>query len=131
MNIPLFKSGNYDAVERDMAEVTATAKRTGEKRGTDVIVKVIIETGYLAQEEIAVASKLVEEAGADYVKTCTGFGPRGATLEDVKTIMKAVKKAKVKAAGGISTYSKAIEFVKAGASRIGTSHALEILREAP
>ena len=131
MNIPLFKSGNYDAVERDMAEVTATVKRTGEKRGTDVIVKVIIETGYLAQEEIAVASKLVEEAGADYVKTCTGFGPRGATLEDVKTIMKAVKKAKVKAAGGISTYAKAIEFVKAGASRIGTSHALEILREAP
>ncbi len=131
MNIPLFKSGNYDAVERDIAEVTATAKRKGEKREADVVVKVIIETGYLTLEEIAVASKLVEEAGADFVKTCTGFGPRGATLEDVKTILKVVRRAKVKAAGGISTYTKAIEFVKAGTSRIGTSHALEILKEAP
>jgi len=131
MNIPLFKSGDYDAVELDAAAVTEAAKRAGEKRGVDVVVKVIIETGYLTREEIAEASKLVERAGADYVKTCTGFGPRGATLEDVETILKAVRRAKVKAAGGISTYAKALEFVKAGASRIGTSHALEILREAP
>lgn len=131
MNIPLFKSREYDAVERDIAEVVLAAKRAGEKRGEDAVVKVIIETGYLTQEEVAEASRLVEEAGADYVKTCTGFGPRGATLEDVKTILRAVKKAKVKAAGGISTYAKALEFIKAGASRIGTSHAVEILREAP
>jgi deoxyribose-phosphate aldolase len=131
MNIPLFKSGSYDAVERDVAEVVAAAKKAGERRGVEVVVKVIIETGYLSKEEIAEASRLVEEAGADFVKTCTGFGPRGATLEDVETILKAVKKAKVKVAGGISTYAKAIEFVRAGAARIGTSHAVEILREAP
>ena len=131
MNIPLFKSGEYDTVERDIAEVVSAAKGAGEKRGVDVIVKVIIETGYLTREEVTEASKLVEEAGADFVKTCTGFGPRGATLEDVEAILKAVKRAKVKAAGGISTYAKALEFVKAGASRIGTSHALEILTEAP
>jgi len=131
MSIPLFKSGDYDAVGRDAAAVTEAAKRAGEKRGVDVVVKVIIETGYLTREEIAVASRLVEEAGADFVKTCTGFGPRGATLEDVEIIARAVKRVKVKAAGGISTYARAVEFVRAGAARIGTSHAVEILREAP
>ncbi len=131
MNIPLFKSGAYEAVRRDVEEVTEAAKRVGSRSGVDVVVKVIIETGYLTPEEIISASRLVEEAGADFVKTCTGFGPRGATLEDVRLIASTVKKAKVKAAGGISTYSKAIEFLRAGASRIGTSHALQILSEAP
>lgn len=131
MNIPLFKSGAYEAVRRDVEEVTEAAKRVGCRGGVDVVVKVIIETGYLTPEEIVSASKLVEEAGADFVKTCTGFGPRGATLEDVRLIASAVKKAKVKAAGGISSYSKAVEFLRAGASRIGTSHALQILSEAP
>jgi len=131
MNIPLFKSREYDDVARDMEEVVEAAKRAGERRGVDVVVKVIIETGYLTPDEIVEASRLVEEAGADYVKTCTGFGPRGATLEDVRLILKAVKRAKVKAAGGISTYERALEFVRAGASRIGTSHALEILEGAP
>ncbi|MEM2217143.1 MAG: deoxyribose-phosphate aldolase [Thermofilaceae archaeon] len=131
INIPLFKSGAYEAVERDVEEVTEAAKRAGEARGVNVVVKVIIETGYLTPEEIVSASKLVEEAGADFVKTCTGFGPRGATLEDVRLITSTVKKAKVKAAGGISSYSRAIEFLRAGASRIGTSHALQILSEDP
>lgn len=131
MNIPLLKSGAYEAVRRDVEEVTETAKRAGGTKGVDVVVKVIIETGYLTPEEIISASKLVEEAGADFVKTCTGFGPRGATLEDIRLITSAVKKAKVKAAGGISSYSRVIEFLRAGASRIGTSHALQILSEAP
>jgi len=131
MNIPLFKSGKYECVARDLEEVVEAAKRAGEREGREVIVKVIIETGYLTPEEIMEASKLVEEAGADYVKTCTGFGPRGATIEDVRLILKAVKRARVKAAGGISTYERALEFIRAGASRIGTSHALEILEGAP
>lgn len=131
MNIPMFKSGRHKDVLRDIESVTSAAKRSGEKLGKEVIVKVIIETGYLSPSEIVEASELVEEGGADFVKTCTGFGPRGATLEDVALIRSAVKKAKVKAAGGISTYEKAIEFVKAGASRIGTSHAVQILANAP
>lgn len=131
MNIPLFKSGRYEDVARDLEEVVAAAKRVGEGRGEDIVVKVIIETGYLTPGEVVEASKLVEEAGADYVKTCTGFGPRGASLEDVRLILGAVERAKVKAAGGISTYERAVEFIRAGASRIGTSHAPEILEAAP
>lgn len=131
MNIPLFKSGDYDFVKQDIENVTMASKKAGEKLGKEIVVKVIIETGYLSSSEIALASRLAEEGGADFVKTCTGFGPRGATLEDVKIILSSVRKAKVKAAGGISNYAKALEFVKCGASRIGTSNAPHILNEAP
>lgn len=125
MNIPLFKSGLYAEVLEDMREVTLAVKSRG------ATAKIIIETGYLTQEEVRKASVLVEEAGADYVKTCTGFGPRGATLQDVELIKSSVRRTGVKAAGGISSYSKAMEFVRAGATRIGTSRAVDILREAP
>jgi len=121
-NIPLIKSGEYQLVRRDIEEVVYSAKENG-----DVIVKVIIETGYLTPDEIILISRMADEAGVDYVKTCTGFGPRGATLDDIRLIKRAIKRAKIKAAGGISTYEKAMAFIKAGASRIGTSHALEIL----
>ena len=121
-NIPLIKSGEYQLVRRDIEEVVCSAKENG-----DVIVKVIIETGYLTPDEIILISRMADEAGVDYVKTCTGFGPRGATLDDIRLIKRAIKRAKIKAAGGISTYEKAMAFIKAGASRIGTSHALEIL----
>lgn len=131
MNIPLFKSGELEEVLRDIEAVTYAAKRAGERQGREIIVKVIIETGYLSPTEIIEASRLVEEGGADFVKTCTGFGPRGATIEDIKLIRSTVKRAKVKAAGGISTYEKAVEFVRAGADRIGASRAVEILTSAP
>jgi len=131
MNVPLFKSGRLDEAFSDVAAVTEAAKRAGERLGKEVIVKVIIETGYLSPGEIVEASRMVEEAGADFVKTCTGFGPRGATLEDVRLILSAVRRARVKAAGGISSYNDAVEFVRAGAARIGTSRAVEILRSAP
>lgn len=131
MNIPLFKSGRLEEVLRDIEAVTNAARRVGRINGREIVVKVIIETGYLSPAEIIEASRLVEEGGADFVKTCTGFGPRGATIEDVKLIRSAVKRAKVKAAGGISTYEKAVEFVRAGAERIGASRAVEILNAAP
>ena len=127
MNIPLFKSRLYDRVKSDISAVVKAAKRRGLDLGRDVIVKVIIETGYLTAEEIALASRMVEEAGGDYVKTCTGFGPRGATVEDIEIMKWAVKRAGIKAAGGISTFEKTLDFIRAGATRIGTSHALEIL----
>ncbi len=131
INLPLFKSGRYEEVLRDIEAVTHAAKRAGERLGKEIVVKAIIETGYLTPEEVVTASRLVEEGGADFVKTCTGFGPRGATLDDVRLILSAVRRARVKAAGGISTYERAVEFVRAGASRIGTSHAVEILSSAP
>lgn len=123
VNIPLVKSGDYEAVEEDVRRVVRAARRYG-----DIVVKSIIETGYLTAEEIVSVSRIADEAGVDYVKTCTGFGPRGASLEDVKLIRKAVRRAGVKAAGGISSFEKALAFIEAGASRIGTSHPLEILR---
>lgn len=131
MNVPLFKSGERSRVLRDIEAVTSAAKRAGWRLGKEVVVKVIIETGYLGPGEIVEASELVEEGGADFVKTCTGFGPRGASIEDVKLVLSAVRRVRVKAAGGISTYERALEFIRAGAARIGTSHASQILRAAP
>ena len=93
-----------------------------------VLVKFIIETGLLTNEEIKKASGLVLKSGADFVKTCSGMGPRGASLEDIKIIKSVVGgKIKIKAAGGIDTYQEAINFINAGVDRIGTSKAIEIL----
>jgi len=122
MNIPFFKSKLYERVKSDIEAVLKVSKPM------DVKVKVIIETGYLTVEEIALACRMIDEAGADYVKTCTGFGPRGATIEDIEIMKKSVKGAKIKAAGGISSFEKALQFIKMGVERIGTSNALEILR---
>lgn len=123
MSIPLFKSKLYEKVKSDIEAVVTVSKKRG------VCVKVIIETGYLTAEEIALACRIANDAGADYVKTCTGFGPRGATIEDIEIIKRSVKRAKIKAAGGISSFEKALQFIRMGVDRIGTSNALEILRE--
>jgi deoxyribose-phosphate aldolase len=86
------------------------------------ILKVIIETAYLSDAEIAEASKLCADAGADYVKTSTGFAPAGAKVEHIQ-IMRSVVPATVgiKASGGIKTYEQAIQLIEAGADRLGTS----------
>ncbi|HDI86308.1 MAG TPA: deoxyribose-phosphate aldolase, partial [Candidatus Korarchaeota archaeon] len=96
------------------------------------IVKVILETGLLSREEIEAACALVEEAGADFVKTSTGFGPRGATVEDVRLLRGLVgDRLGVKAAGGIRTYEQAVAMIEAGANRIGTSSGVKIAEGAP
>ena len=93
-----------------------------------IIVKFIIETGYLTPNEIKRAALTVLQSGADFVKTCSGMGPRGATLEDVKLIRQAVgSQIKIKVAGGIATHAQALAFIQAGADRIGTSKAVEIV----
>lgn len=98
----------------------------------DKVLKVIIETSLLTDEEKVRACELVVEAGADFVKTSTGFGPGGATLYDVALLKEVVKnKAKVKAAGGIRTYEDAVKMIMAGASRLGTSSGVKILEQAP
>lgn len=128
MAIGRFKSGDYEYVRRDIESVVETAK--GLKK--EVVVKVIIETGYLTDEEKRMAAQLVEAAGADFVKTSTGFGLRGATVEDVKLLRQSVsEKVKVKAAGGIRTWQQVRAMLEAGADRIGTSSAVEILSELP
>ena len=126
MAIGQFKSGNHDYVRRDIEAVVEAAKGIR----SDAIVKVIIETSYLTDEEKQVAAQIVEAAGADFVKTSTGFGPKGATVEDVKLLKQSVsERVKVKAAGGIRTWQQAHALLLAGADRLGTSSAAEILKE--
>jgi deoxyribose-phosphate aldolase len=94
------------------------------------IIKFIPETGYLTSDEIKKVAELMVKAKVDFFKTCSGFGPRGATLEDVSLIRNAIGDTiKIKVAGGISTYKQAVDFIKAGANRIGTSSAVKIIQE--
>jgi deoxyribose-phosphate aldolase len=124
MNVGLFKAGESQTVLEEMKAIVEAAKAINK----DIVVKFIIETGLLTPEEIKTASLLVLESGADFVKTCSGLGPRGASLEDIKIIKEAIgDKIKIKAAGGIDTLEEAQQFIEAGVSRIGTSHAVEIV----
>jgi len=125
INIGALKAGDYDAVKKDIAGVVEVAHDHA------ALVKVIIETALLTREEKVRACQLAQEAGADYVKTSTGFGPGGATVEDVALMRQVVgDKMGVKAAGGISTYEKALAMIRAGATRIGASAGVKIVREA-
>lgn len=126
MNVGLFKAGHHQEVLGEMKQVVAVAKESARS----VVVKFILETGLLTDEEIKKASELVLTSGADFVKTCSGWGPRGASLKDVELIRSVVGgKIKIKVAGGVDTYQEAIAFINAGADRIGTSKAVEIMEE--
>ncbi|HMR56797.1 MAG TPA: deoxyribose-phosphate aldolase, partial [Cyclobacteriaceae bacterium] len=92
--------------------------------------KVIIETAYLSDEEITEASKLCADAGADYVKTSTGFAPTGANVEHIKIMRRAVPATiGIKASGGIKTYEQAVQLIEAGADRLGTSSGKTIVTQ--
>jgi deoxyribose-phosphate aldolase len=120
LNVSRLKSGDYDYVRMDIAEVV--------KATPGVEHKVILETCYLTQEEKRAACHLVVEAGAEYVKTSTGFGAAGATVDDVRVLKETVAgKAKVKASGGIRDWKTTLAMLEAGADRIGTSASLTIL----
>lgn len=125
INIGALKDGDYEYVKRDIEEVVKVAHEKGAK------VKVIIETCYLTDEEKVKACELAKEAGADFVKTSTGFGSGGATVEDVKLMRKVVgPDMGVKASGGIRTYEQAVAMIEAGANRIGTSSGVKIVEGA-
>jgi deoxyribose-phosphate aldolase len=127
INLSALKSGDYEAVKRDIAAVV-DVKRLSKK----MVVKVIIETAHLTNEEKIVACKLAKEAGADFVKTSTGLFGKGATIEDVRLMRRTVgPDMGVKAAGGIRTYADAVAMIEAGANRIGTSTAVAIIKGAP
>ena len=119
INLGWLKSGKLELVEREISEIK---KAIGHK-----VLKVIIETCYLTQDEKIKACELAVKAGADFVKTSTGFGEGGATLEDVKLMKKVVgNKAKIKASGGIKNRATALKFISLGVSRIGTSSGIAI-----
>lgn len=120
INIGALKSKKFLLVEDDISEVV--------KAANDKVVKVIIETALLTDEEIVKASQLSEEAGAHFVKTSTGFNGTGATLEGVKLMGSAItNKMRIKASGGIRDYETAMKFIAAGASRLGTSSGVSIV----
>ena len=120
INIGALKDGKYDYVRDEIAAVVAAAKGK--------CVKVIIETGLLTDEEKIVATKLSCEAGACFVKTSTGVSSTGATVHDVALMKANVSEGvKVKASGGIKTAEFALELVKAGADRLGTSSGIAIV----
>ncbi len=125
INIGALKSKRYDAVARDIRAVVRAA------HGAGALVKVIIEAALLTQEEKIAACLLAKQVGADFVKTSTGFGPGGATVEDV-ALMRAVvgPEMGVKAAGGIRSYEAAQAMIAAGANRIGASAGVRIVAEA-
>lgn len=123
IDVGALKSGRYDDVRGQIREVVTAANGT--------LVKVIIETCYLTDEEKVIACKASAEAGADYVKTSTGFGGGGATVEDVALMKKSIPASmKVKASGGIHTYAQAVALVEVGASRLGASAGITIVADA-
>lgn len=120
INVSALKQGLDEIILDEIkGVVTAAAGKT---------VKVIIETCYLTKEEIVKACELAVESGAHFVKTSTGFGTGGATVEDVKLMKDTVRdNALVKASGGVRTYDDAIKMINAGAMRIGTSNGVDII----
>lgn len=124
LNISKFKSGDHEAVAQDLHEVMEAARSAHPTEDTRrVLVKVIIETCYLSDDEKEIAGRMVRDAGADFVKTSTGTATGGATVEDIRRIRRAVGPSPIgiKASGGIKTLDIALQMLDAGANRIGTS----------
>jgi deoxyribose-phosphate aldolase len=122
INIGMVKSGRFDAVEVDIKNIIAMTPKK--------VHKVILETGRLTEDEIIRLCEIVMRSGAEFVKTSTGFGPRGATVEDVKLIKTIVGSVcRIKASGGIRDLVALTSLVDAGAERIGTSAGPTIMEE--
>ena len=122
IHVGALKSGNMQYVIDDLAAVVRAAKGN--------TVKVIIETGLLDKEEKITACRLVKESGAAFVKTSTGFGPGGATIADVQLMRETVgPELGIKASGGVRTAKEAGQMIEAGATRIGTSSGVAIIKE--
>ena len=121
INISDVKNGDLEKV---IKEIAALKEACGDK-----ILKVIIETCYLTEEEKIAMCKAVTEAGADYIKTSTGFGTAGATIEDIRLFKKHIgTNVKMKAAGGVKTIADLEMFINEGCDRIGTSSAVNMLK---
>ena len=124
LNVGELKQGNLDYIRREMESIVAICRKNR------VICKVIFENCYLTQDEIRSAAQIAREVGPDFIKTSTGFGTGGATVEDVRLMKETVgDKVRVKAAGGIRDLDTCLAMIEAGAERIGTSSSLKILEE--
>ena len=124
LNISALKSGQYDAVRAEVEDLADLADVH------DALLKVIIETALLTEEEMEAAALLCAEAGAHFVKTSTGFASRGASVADVELLRRVLPASiRIKASGGIRTRAQALALLAAGADRLGTSNSLAILQE--
>ncbi len=122
VNLRWVKEGRFEFVVGEMEEILASVPQT--------TIKVILECGYLTREEKIKLAQVLSETGVHFLKTSTGFGPGGATLEDVKLLFEATGgRVSIKAAGGIRTLAQALAFLRAGASRLGTSAGAKIVQE--
>lgn len=124
INIGELKNGNLDYIRREMDAIVSCCRQKG------VLSKVIFENCYLTREEIISVATIAKDVRPDFIKTSTGFGPSGATVEDVRLMKEIVgEQVKVKAAGGIRSWEACRAMIQAGAERIGTSSSLKILEE--
>lgn len=128
INVGAMKNNKTDIVENDILSVVNSARKIGKSQNKNIIVKVILETCYLTKDEIKNACLCAKNAGADFVKTSTGFGTGGATVEDVSLMKETVGSSmEVKASGGIRDYETAIKMIEEGATRLGTSSGISIV----
>src|SRR5262245_34745398 len=125
INIAALKSGDDKSIENEMHHLTMKARSLG------VVTKFIIETAYLTDDEKIRTCKIANRVKPDFMKTSTGYGPSGATVEDVRLMRShLLPEIQIKAAGGIRNYAEAVQMLQAGASRLGTSSGIKILEEA-
>jgi deoxyribose-phosphate aldolase len=137
-NLGLFLAGDTNGFLAEMTAIVESARMVGNPFGKAqgkpvVVVKFIVECGHFdslpdAKKQLTDAALLIRQSGADFVKLCSGMGPRGVSLEDLKTVKEAVGDTiKIKVAGGVDTRQEAETMISAGANRIGTSHAVAIV----
>ncbi len=121
INLTDVKNGHFDAIEEEIRQIKAACQNH--------ILKVIVETCQLSEEELIELCGVVTRSGADFIKTSTGFSTGGATFKDVEIMAKHVgKDVKIKAAGGISSLEDAEKFIELGASRLGTSRIIKLIK---
>ena len=131
INLGAVKSGNYDNVEREIKIVVNVIRREQiAEYNKHINIKIIIETAVLTKDEIKKVCSIIERSGADFVKTSTGFGVKGVELDDIRLIREVVtRNIGVKASGGIRTFGDAQALIDAGATRLGTSSGVNIIKE--
>ncbi len=124
INVGKLRESNTEYVEKEIRMIADSCHRN------NALLKVIVETCFLNEKEIAAVCGAVESANADFIKTSTGYGSRGASLEDITLFKKYLKKdTKIKASGGIRNKKDATAYIEAGCSRIGTSSGIKIVTE--
>jgi deoxyribose-phosphate aldolase len=131
INLGMIKSGNFSYIEKEIGVIVSVIRREQmAEYNKQINIKIVIEAGALEKKEIIEICKIVEVSGADFIKTATGFGNRGAELDDVRLIREIVtRNIGVKAAGGIKSFKDAQALIDAGATRLGTSSGLNIIDE--